>query len=334
MYSRIENNQKYRVIIYGPGAIGGSIGGHLALSGTEVILIGRSGHIKKITENGLRLVTPTGTHNPKITALTSPKQINFSANDVVFLCVKSQDTEGALRELQAVNKDVPVFCFQNGVRNEETATGYFPRVYGVMVRIGGEYVTDGEITVRRDPPGWVIIGKYPRGTDSLAGTIAMQMRKAGFHALVTPEVMPYKWGKLMSNLANAIGAITNAKWEETRPIVQAAQDEAKNILSLAGIYWISQEELERQWAEMTEKPRNVITTESQSSTWQSLARKQGSVETEYLNGEIVRLAKSTGKSAPVNEALIRISGEMAAKREVPGKYSAGDLKDLLGLAGK
>ncbi len=321
-----------RVIIYGAGAIGGAVGGHLALSGTDVILVGRPGHINAMQERGLRFITPTGTHTLKIPAVTGPEQIEFGPNDLVFLCVKSQGTEVALRELQAVTKDVPIFCLQNGVRNEEVASRYFSKVHGAMVRIGSEYVTNGEVTVRRDPPGWLIIGCFPRGTDTLAGDAAVILRQAGFHVLVTPDVMPYKWGKLMSNLANSIGAITNAKWEETRIIVQATQNEANAILSQAGVVWISQAELERQWAEMTYKPRHVLTTESQSSTWQSLARHQGSDETDFLNGEIVRLAKQLGTKAPINETLVNITHEMVANRDLPGKHSARELLQMLHLS--
>jgi 2-dehydropantoate 2-reductase len=135
----------------------------------------------------------------------------------------------------------------------------------------------------------------------------------------------------VANISNAIGAITNGKWNEVKSIAAAAQNEAVSFINQSGIYWVSQEELEKQWSEMTTKPSQVITTESQSSTWQSLARQQGTVETEFLNGEIVRLAQKLGKKAPVNEGLVRISLEMAAKHEAPGRYSAKELASMLGL---
>ncbi len=323
--------ERIRIIIFGAGAIGGTLGGHLALSGTEVILIARSGHVNRINENGLRFITPSGTHLIKIPAVTSPGQINFLPGDIIFLCVKSQNTEEALYNLHSVVKDIPVFCFQNGVRNEEIASHFFSQVYGVMVRIGGEYIKDGEITVRRDPPGWVVIGRYPQGRDNRMEMVEKHLRQAGFMVRLSPNVMPYKWGKLVTNLGNAIGAITNSRWEETRRINLAVTEEARNILKLADVPWISQEQLAAEWKEIAKKPRKILTTESQSSTWQSLARKQGSVETEYLNGEIVRQAKLIGKEAPLNAALLKISQEMAAQQEIPGKYTTDELEKLLGI---
>ncbi len=140
-----------RIIIYGAGAIGCTVGGHLARAGTGVVLIGRAGHVAAIRQNGLRFITPGGTHILHLPAVTSPQEITFQADDVVFLCMKGQNTEQALRDLKTVIDDIPVFCFQNGVRNEEIASRYYRRVYGVMVHIGGTYLKDGEVIGHRDP---------------------------------------------------------------------------------------------------------------------------------------------------------------------------------------
>jgi 2-dehydropantoate 2-reductase len=320
-----------RFIIYGAGGIGCVIGGHLVRTGHDVVLIGRPGHIKAINESGLRFITPAGTHILKIRAVTTPEQIDFRSDDVVFLCMKGQNTEEALHDLQAVVKDVPIFCFQNGVRNEEIAVQYFSRVYGVMVRVGAAYLEDGEVIARRDPPGWFIIGCYPRGTDELAELVAERLQAASFLVKTSNDVMPYKWGKLMANLGNAIGAITNGRGGEVAQIMQAAHQEFRDILTQADIRWISQEEMLKEWPETTAPLRGRIDTEAQSSTWQSLARQQGSVETEFLNGEVVRLARRLGRQAPINETLVRISQEMAMNHELPGKYTPSQLASLLGI---
>lgn len=320
-----------RFIIYGAGGIGSIMGGHLARIGHDVILVGRSGHIDAINAHGLSLVTPTGTHRLKIPAVTTPDRIDFRGDDLVFLCVKSQDTEGAMQDLSAVTTDVPVFCFQNGVRNEEIAAYNFSRVYGVMVRVGAVYLDDGEVTARRDPPGWYIIGRYPQGIDELAGKVAAELRTAGYFVRTTPDIMPYKWGKLMGNLGNGIGAITNGDWESIMPMFRAVYEESLAIVTEAGIPWISQEQVEQDWPEITAPLRGSLDVEAHSSTWQSLARRQGSVETDFFNGEIVRLAEKLGKKAPINEKLIYISQEMARNREEPGKYTPAELSAMLGI---
>jgi 2-dehydropantoate 2-reductase len=326
------SKQKGRFIIYGAGGIGGVVGGHLALAGIEVILIGRSGHMNVVREKGLKLVKPNGTHTLQVTAVTSPAEADLRGGDVILLTMKGQNTGDAMKDLKSIINDIPVFCLQNGVRNEEIVSSFFPRVYGSRVNIGAVYMNNGEIVCRRDPPGWLIMGIYPKGTDELVENVGSTLRHAGFYVLVTPDVMPFKWGKLMTNLGNAVGAITNGNFRDTYQITQATQEEARQILSEAGIRWLSEEQIRQEWPDFGAKPRAVMNTEEQSSTWQSLGRQQGSVETDFLNGEIVRVAQRIGKTAPINEAITRITMEMAAKQEKPGKYSTVELRRILGLA--
>jgi 2-dehydropantoate 2-reductase len=324
---REEREKIMRTIIYGAGGIGGIIGGHLARIGHEVILIGRSGHVNAINEYGLKLVTPVGTHILRIPAVTGPEQIQYKPDDVIFLTMKSQNTEDALKSLKKCVRKIPVFCVQNGVRNEETAAQLFEDVYGVMVRIGAVYLNDGEVITRRDPAGWLIMGRYPKGTDTLVETVAKQCREANLFVLVTPDIMRYKWGKAMNNLDNAVGAITNASRADSMEIASLAQKELSYLLDEAGIPYVTDAQISKEWPEFTEYAAGG----TQSSTWQSLTRKQGSVETDFFNGEVVRLARKLGKEAPINDGLNRIMQEMAAKRETPGKYTIAELKKILGL---
>lgn len=319
-----------RIIVYGAGAIGGVVGGHLFRSGHDVVLIGRAAHVDKIKQHGLHFVTPVGVFDLPVPAVTNPAEIAWQADDVVFLCMKGQDTDAALADLRRVVDDVPLFCFQNGVRNEEIASGQFPRVYGVMVQIGGTYLTPGEVLAHRDPPGTAIIGRYPLGSDSIAETAATQLRRAGFRVAVSDDVMPYKWGKLMSNLANAIGAATDAGDHDGR-IAQAVRGEARALLQQAGITPISIEEARRTYPELATPDRASQHAPGHGSTWQSLQRGEGTVETDFLNGEIVRLAHRLGLEAPINERLVRIAQDMAANGDRPGKYSAAALANALGI---
>jgi 2-dehydropantoate 2-reductase len=320
-----------RIIIYGAGAIGGVTGGKLALAGSDTLFIGRAHLVDALNEKGLKVISPSGSPTVRVKAVTGPDRIVFSADDVVFLTVKSQDTEAALTELKKYVRDIPVFCFQNSVSNEEKTLQFFPRTYGVTVRLPAVYLKDGEVIARRDPPGLFVIGRYPQGTDAIAEKVGQELRKAGFLIKVTPDVMPYKWDKLIANLANATGAITNARGREMDFINQAVRNEARSIMRQAGIRWITDEEMARDWPESAAPPRGTIDTEAQSSTWQSLARGTDSVETEYLNGEIVRLAAKLGLEAPLNARLVKTMKEITARHAGPGSYQPAQLMTMLGL---
>jgi 2-dehydropantoate 2-reductase len=318
-----------RVIVYGAGAIGGVVGGHLARIGQEVILIGRRDRVQAINEHGLKLVKPTGTYTLKIPAVTSPDQIKFGSDDVIFLSVRGQDTEEALRKLKKLAPHVPIFCFQNGVRNEEIAAKNFPRVYGVMLKaVVAVYRTLDEAAVILDPPGRLIMGCYPQGTDKLVEAVGASLQSAGYVVKVTPDVMPYKWGKLIDVLPGVVFAISNVKGNETADITRAVQQEARDLLTQAGMRWVTTEELDR---ELPAPVRAKLDIEPQDGIWNGLTHKTGSVEVDFLNGEVVRLAKKTGGQAPINGKLVSLCLEMAAKQETPGKYTPAQLRQLLGL---
>jgi 2-dehydropantoate 2-reductase len=68
------------------------------------------------------------------------------------------------------------------------------------------------------------------------------------------------------------------------------------------------------------------------STWQSLTRGTGNVETDYLNGEIALIAHRTGQEAAINARLALLARQAAATGLRPGGMSADELAERLGLA--
>jgi 2-dehydropantoate 2-reductase len=65
------------------------------------------------------------------------------------------------------------------------------------------------------------------------------------------------------------------------------------------------------------------------SSWQSLARSSGSIETDHLNGEIVLLGRELGIPTPANEVLRRESDRFARERRAPGSMSPAALTALI-----
>jgi 2-dehydropantoate 2-reductase len=317
-----------RFIIYGAGGIGSGIGGHLWRAGHEAILIGRSGHVARIQAAGLRLITGTEEYQLRVPAVTHPREIQFRADDVVLLTMKSHDTEAALRELRAAGGDpweLPIFCTQNGIANEPIAARYFRRVYGVLIVIPGIFLEDGVVyNPIRGNSGMIDIGLYPRGADETAEQVAAALREASYEARIHPEVMAPKARKLLGNLGNSLGAITDGRGDGG-PYLAEVRREGERCLAAEGLTVESEASFHercharRGETAMPEGLRNL------GSSWQSLMRRQGSIETDYLNGEIVFLGRKHGIPTPFNAVLQRVANEMAAARDLPGKYSAEEL---------
>ncbi|MCB1491625.1 MAG: ketopantoate reductase family protein, partial [Rhodobiaceae bacterium] len=68
-----------------------------------------------------------------------------------------------------------------------------------------------------------------------------------------------------------------------------------------------------------------------SSSTQSLVRGAGSIETDYLNGEIALLARQTGVAAPMNEWFARHAFTWARTGIAHGSISRDEVKATLGL---
>ena len=73
----------------------------------------------------------------------------------------------------------------------------------------------------------------------------------------TADVMPYKCGKLMGNPRNAVGTVTNGDRESTQPIYNAVIQEAQSIVQKAGIKWIPQGQVSRDWPETTSRQASI-----------------------------------------------------------------------------
>ena len=71
-----------RFVIYGAGAIGGTIGGRLFESGHDVILIARGQHYSALASGGLSLSSPEDSITLPIPVVDHPRSVRFEPDDV------------------------------------------------------------------------------------------------------------------------------------------------------------------------------------------------------------------------------------------------------------
>lgn len=111
-----------RVLIYGVGAIGGTVAAALSLSGQDVIGIARGARLEAVRTDGLLLRSPERTTRAYFPCVANPAEISFHADGAIVLTMKTQDTVPALKRLCAAGvREQPNFCVQNGVANERFA---------------------------------------------------------------------------------------------------------------------------------------------------------------------------------------------------------------------
>jgi 2-dehydropantoate 2-reductase len=312
-----------RFIVFGAGAIGGVIGARLQQSGREVVLIARGAQLEAIRAGGLRVEGPEGATTLRMTAVAEPAEARVRGDDVMLLAVKSHQTAEALDALRRqAPPEIAVACAQNGVANECAALRFFANVYGISVLCPTAFLAPGVVEAYAAPvPGILDVGRYPSGIDGVTGALSAAFRAAGFDSQEQPDVMRWKHGKLLDNLGNAVEAACGPE-ARTGALGRLARAEGEACLRAAGIAFAERDPL-RSGAV---KPRPIGgRARPGGSTWQSLARGSGSVETDYLNGEVVRLGRLHGFATPVNETLQRLTWELARERRAPGSVSEAAL---------
>jgi 2-dehydropantoate 2-reductase len=322
-----------RFIVYGAGAIGGAIGGRLSQAGHDVSLVARGDHLRVLQDDGLTLVSPDGSATLRLPAIGHPAEADLRDGDVVILAMKSQDTPAAVADLAThAPPGVRVLCTQNGVENERVALRLFRDVYAVAVMLPATHLEPGVVVAHLAPTtGLLDLGRYPAGVDTVAEEVAAALSGATFGSEARPDIMRWKYRKLILNLGNAVEAVCGPEAARSTPLARMARAEGEACLRAAGIDAVSVEDDRARRGDVFEL-RPVPGHERQGgSSWQSLARGLRSIETDYLTGEIVLLGRLHRVPTPVNDLLQRLANRMAAEGRPPGSVAAEDVLARLAL---
>jgi len=226
---------------------------------------------------------------------------------------------------------LPLVCAQNAVENERLALRRFRRVYGMCVWLPATHLEPGVIGAEGFPlTGILHLGRYPHGADGTARRIAADLEACTLMAPVSEDVMRWKYGKLISNLSNALEALTGPiESAQALELHHAAAAEGARVLDAAGIGCATdQERAEVVGDRMRMRPVAGM-KRGGGSSWQSLARGAGSIEADYLNGEIVLLGRIHGLATPVNSVLQRLADRAARLGLGPGSTTPAELAALI-----
>ena len=320
-----------RIIVVGAGAVGGVVAANLAMAGTPVVAVARGDHARVMRESGLRYESPSGTRIVELPVATSIGEIDITDDDVFVLGVKSQDTVGVLNDLRAAGvTDQPIVCMQNGVENERQALRLFPNVYGICVMLPADHLAPGVVRVWTAPSsGLLDIGRYPHGLDDVAVQLAATLEAATFGSIPRDDIMSWKYRKLLMNLGNAVEAVCGREGFAGR-LGELVRAEGEAVLAAAGITVVSAEDdLARRGDALKIQPVGDEQRRAGGSSWQSLRRGTGTIETDYLTGEIVLLGRLHGVPTPANHALQEAAAEMARTGEAPASRRVDDVLEQL-----
>lgn len=201
-----------RLVIYGAGAIGGTIGAYLARSGADVLLVDRSeAHVAAMRQNGLTIQTKDGSFTQRVEAIL-PQQLAGPLREV-FLCTKQQDTEAAVRFLAPMlAEDGWIASVQNGLNEQGIAAVVGSgRTIGCFVNFSADLMEPGVVSY--GGPSTMAFGE-------LDGSLSQRLQHIHDlllplqEVIVSPNVFGYLWSKVSYGALLFATAMTDATMAE------------------------------------------------------------------------------------------------------------------------
>lgn len=307
-----------KIAILGAGSIGCFIGGAWAANGADVTFIGRPHIAEEVAAHGLRLSDYSGwtADVPYPRFETDPAALADAS--IIVLTVKSTGTEAAAASIARHAKaDAAIVSFQNGVSNADRLRALLPgrTVLAGMVPYNVAHLGDG---------------RWHKGTSgdlvTESGETGATLRAAagvGPAAIALSDSMPgILWGKLLINLNNAVNALSDrpllAQLCERgyRQVVAASQREALGLLKATNIRPAKVGALPPALVPRAFAAPDIIFNTLLLRAHKVDAKARTSMaddftagrptEIDYLNGEVVALARRIGRDAPVNTRIVAL----------------------------
>ena len=360
------NQKPFDYAILGAGSIGCYTGGWLASNGHRVLLIGRARILSTLEKQGLELesVDAKTTHlnvvNPKSGDVEKSNElavgsvaISESADDLskcqnILVAVKSAGSDEAANQIQKfAARGSAVVSLQNGLGAARILKESLPDhlVFAGMVtynvvRQGNHFrqSTSGPISI--ELPRDAAMAQIARG-------IADDLNASGIETFLRSDIENVQWSKLLLNLNNGINALAGIPIRQMlsdrnyRRIIAACMQEALGIYRAAGIKMVRLGKIipgiaptvlklpDFLFFRVASTMINIDPTAMTSLAQDLIAAR--TTEIDFLNGEIVRLARSKGLRAPINSSIVQLVKDAEESGQGSPALSAEELKSRLEL---
>lgn len=307
------------ITIVGPGAMGCLFAALLtrADSDNEIWILDKDrARAKKIRTRGI-IVEGVENFRSRVNITADPNSVRDT--ELVIICTKSYDTEAALASVKPFLKDdTNILSLQNGIGNMELIADLVgeDRTICGMITHGATLIEDGRVRQVGKPEAVIgkPIGKISKDLRHLSGVF----NRAGIQTKISRDINGVIWSKLVINSGiNALALICRLsnggllKYEGTKELMRQAVIETAKVACKKKIKLIFDDPLHKAEAVCRNTSSNTC------SMLQDIIHKK-KTEIDFINGAVVRHAKSSGVKAPVNEMLTQLVGaiESSYKEQV------------------
>jgi len=310
-----------RFLIWGAGAIGGTMGAYLARAGHDLTLVDTvADHVAAINRSGLRVTGPIGEFTQRVAAHT-PDDL-AGRWDTIILATKAHHTEDATHALLPhLGTDGCVISAQNGLNELAIAPIVgAARTVGAFVNFGADYMEPG--VVHYGGRGAVVVGEIDGRITPRAEAIREAWLDFDDRAIVTPNIWGYLWGKEAYGAMLFATALTNDSIADALAL-PAYRDLyialAREILAVAAARGVTPEAFDgfdpaaylrgaghdaavRSLDDLVAFNRR--SAKSHSGIWRDLAVRHRRTEVDAQLGIVVALAREAGVPSPLTARLV------------------------------
>ncbi len=315
-------------LVWGAGAIGGTVGAYLKRAGHEIVFVDIvPEHVDAIRWPGLAIEGPVDQFTVTAPAFTPDKVTGRFER--IFLCVKAQYTQGAAQALRPfLAEDGYVVSLQNGLNERIIAETVGPRrTMGAFVNFGADYLGPGRVIYAGH--GAVVLGEIDGAMTPRLAALHEVMKDFEPAAVTTDNIWDYLWGKLGYGALLFATALTNDSIAdalaspEHRRLYLALGQEVMRVAAAEGMRpegfngfdpaafmpaafmpGADAGRIERSFAEMV--AHNRASAKSHSGIWRDLAVRKRRTEVDAQIAIIAAIAEGHGLSAPIVRRLVAL----------------------------
>ncbi len=319
------------ILIWGAGAIGGTIGAFLSRAGFPILLVDAvSEHVDAMNIKGLSISGPVETFTATVEA-TIPAQLS-GVYQRILLCVKGQDTRTAMEMLMPyLAPDGYVVSVQNGLNEQVIAELIGPeRTIGSFINFGSDYLGPGEIIF--GGRSTVVMGELDGQMTDRVQDLCAVLQHFEPDAIATPNIWGYLWSKLAYCALLFSNALVDAQLDEVIAVEMYQPMHAELVREIIRIAEAKKIELEafrpfdpsgftRDANEADTKRAFDLIFEQRQSTakkhsgmWRDIAVRKRPTELDTLLLPVVREAQKYDIPTPLNNRLIDLIRDLEEGR--------------------
>jgi 2-dehydropantoate 2-reductase len=311
------------ILIWGAGAIGGTLAAYWARAGVAVLLVDVvAEHVKTCRTDGLEISGPVEEFKVTIPAV-EPHEVTGTYRRIV-LAVKAPATEAALAQLAPhLASDGFVLSAQNGLNEMVIAEKVgADRTMGCFVNFGADWLGPGRILFGNRAA--VVVGEIDGTTRPRTREMHALLKIFEPDAVLTENIWGYLWGKLAYGAMLFATALNNDSMSENFarperfPVFDRLGREVMRVAAARGIKPVGFNGFDpAAFAPNAPEQRsrdsiaalaefNRYTAKTHSGIWRDLAVRKRKTEVDPQIGVIARLGAEVGVDTPAIRTLVAL----------------------------